>query len=222
MDIDMLMEEYSSPFSSRYGSVAMRRIFSEKNRRLTWRRIWIALAEAAAQTRPGDGRTGGGFAGACARRVHRARAGNREGNRPRCDGRGARFRRTLPGGRGDHPLGGDLGRHHRQRRRAADAGCARSAAGQAPHAALGPRGADRTPFRSGGAGIHPFTAGRTDHARLPAGAVRAGRARTLPGTAPRAGRTARQGDERRGGNRRLLRRDSQRQEYFPRCASTRR
>jgi adenylosuccinate lyase len=45
MDQDVLMEGYASPFSSRYGSVAMRRIFSEKNRRLHWRRIWIALAE---------------------------------------------------------------------------------------------------------------------------------------------------------------------------------
>jgi adenylosuccinate lyase len=46
MDIDIQMEGYTSPFSSRYGSVAMRRIFSERNRRLLWRRIWIALAEA--------------------------------------------------------------------------------------------------------------------------------------------------------------------------------
>jgi len=45
MDVDILLEDYASPFSTRYGSVAMRRIFSEKNRRLLWRRIWIALAE---------------------------------------------------------------------------------------------------------------------------------------------------------------------------------
>jgi adenylosuccinate lyase len=45
MDVDILLEHYDSPFSSRYGSVAMRRIFSEKNRRLLWRRIWITLAE---------------------------------------------------------------------------------------------------------------------------------------------------------------------------------
>jgi adenylosuccinate lyase len=49
MDVHALMEEYASPFSSRYGSVAMRRIFSEKNRRLLWRRIWIALAETQQQ-----------------------------------------------------------------------------------------------------------------------------------------------------------------------------
>jgi adenylosuccinate lyase len=46
MGVDIQLEDYASPFSSRYGSVAMRRIFSEKNRRLLWRRIWIALAEA--------------------------------------------------------------------------------------------------------------------------------------------------------------------------------
>jgi adenylosuccinate lyase len=46
MDGNVHLEDYTSPFSSRYGSVAMRRIFSEKNRRLLWRRIWIALAEA--------------------------------------------------------------------------------------------------------------------------------------------------------------------------------
>jgi adenylosuccinate lyase len=40
------MDEYVSPFSSRYGSTAMRKVFSEKSRRLTWRRIWVALAEA--------------------------------------------------------------------------------------------------------------------------------------------------------------------------------
>jgi adenylosuccinate lyase len=45
MDVDILLDHYASPFSARYGSVAMRRIFSEKNRRLLWRRIWIALAE---------------------------------------------------------------------------------------------------------------------------------------------------------------------------------
>jgi len=49
MDVDIQMEDYASPFSTRYGSVAMRRIFSEKNRRLLWRRIWIALAEAQRQ-----------------------------------------------------------------------------------------------------------------------------------------------------------------------------
>jgi adenylosuccinate lyase len=44
-------ETYSSPFTWRYGSQEMRDIWSEKNRRLTWRRIWVALAEA--QTRFG-------------------------------------------------------------------------------------------------------------------------------------------------------------------------
>ncbi|MEI6290954.1 MAG: adenylosuccinate lyase [Chloroflexota bacterium] len=36
---------YQSPFSWRYGSVEMRRVWSEHNKRLAWRKIWIALAE---------------------------------------------------------------------------------------------------------------------------------------------------------------------------------
>jgi adenylosuccinate lyase len=37
---------YQSPFSWRYGSSEMRRIWSEENKRLLWRRLWVALAEA--------------------------------------------------------------------------------------------------------------------------------------------------------------------------------
>jgi adenylosuccinate lyase len=43
------MENYSSyqsPFSWRYGSTGMRRIWSEENKRLLWRRLWVAMAEA--------------------------------------------------------------------------------------------------------------------------------------------------------------------------------
>jgi adenylosuccinate lyase len=36
---------YQSPFSWRYGSPEMRRIWSEHNKRLLWRQIWVALAE---------------------------------------------------------------------------------------------------------------------------------------------------------------------------------
>ncbi len=36
---------YQSPFTWRYGSEPMRRIWSEHNKRLTWRHIWVALAE---------------------------------------------------------------------------------------------------------------------------------------------------------------------------------
>jgi adenylosuccinate lyase len=36
---------YQSPFTWRYGSDAMRRLWSEHNKRLLWRRIWVALAE---------------------------------------------------------------------------------------------------------------------------------------------------------------------------------
>ncbi len=37
---------YQSPFSQRYGSAAMRAIWSEQRKRLYWRRVWVALAEA--------------------------------------------------------------------------------------------------------------------------------------------------------------------------------
>ncbi|MDR3574785.1 MAG: adenylosuccinate lyase [Anaerolineaceae bacterium] len=38
-------ENYISPFSWRYSSPEMRRIWSEKNKRRTWRKIWVALAQ---------------------------------------------------------------------------------------------------------------------------------------------------------------------------------
>lgn len=40
--------KYESPFSNRYGSAEMRSLWSEQARRLTWRRIWAAVAEAQA------------------------------------------------------------------------------------------------------------------------------------------------------------------------------
>lgn len=39
-------DTYLSPFTWRYGSEAMRRLWSEQHKRLLWRRIWVALAEA--------------------------------------------------------------------------------------------------------------------------------------------------------------------------------
>ena len=43
-------ENYQSPFSWRYGSEEMRKIFSEVNRRKTWRKVWVALAKAQQKT----------------------------------------------------------------------------------------------------------------------------------------------------------------------------
>ncbi len=40
---------FQSPFSWRYGSEAMRALWSEAHKRRLWRRIWVALAEAQAQ-----------------------------------------------------------------------------------------------------------------------------------------------------------------------------
>lgn len=37
---------YQSPFSWRYGSPEMRTIWGEENKRLLWRRLWVAMAEA--------------------------------------------------------------------------------------------------------------------------------------------------------------------------------
>ncbi len=36
---------YQSPFSWRYGSAGMRRVWSEENKRLLWRKLWVVLAE---------------------------------------------------------------------------------------------------------------------------------------------------------------------------------
>ena len=38
-------DTYLSPFTWRYGTPAMRRLWSEHNKRLLWRTLWVALAE---------------------------------------------------------------------------------------------------------------------------------------------------------------------------------
>ena len=42
---------YQSPFSWRYGGQDMRLLWSEHNKRLIWRRLWLALAEAQSEFR---------------------------------------------------------------------------------------------------------------------------------------------------------------------------
>ena len=42
----MSYDSFQSPFSTRYASKPMQRIFSEEHKFQTWRRLWIALAEA--------------------------------------------------------------------------------------------------------------------------------------------------------------------------------
>ncbi len=39
-------DNYQSPFSWRYGSPQMRRVWGEKNKRLTWRKLWVTMAKA--------------------------------------------------------------------------------------------------------------------------------------------------------------------------------
>jgi adenylosuccinate lyase len=41
-------DSFLSPFTWRYGSPEMRELFSETERRATWRRVWVSLAEAEA------------------------------------------------------------------------------------------------------------------------------------------------------------------------------
>lgn len=43
---DVQLLNYESPFTRRYGSDEMRTLFSQKTKFVTWRKIWIALAEA--------------------------------------------------------------------------------------------------------------------------------------------------------------------------------
>lgn len=42
-------ENYLSPFTWRYGSPEMRRLWSENTKRLLWRRMWLALAEVQSE-----------------------------------------------------------------------------------------------------------------------------------------------------------------------------
>ena len=46
MRSDLDFKTYQSPFSWRYGSEEMREIFSEINKRKTWRKVWVVLARA--------------------------------------------------------------------------------------------------------------------------------------------------------------------------------
>ncbi len=41
-----MIEHYQSPFTTRYGSPAMREIWSERNKRRLWRSLWAMLADA--------------------------------------------------------------------------------------------------------------------------------------------------------------------------------
>ena len=42
-------ETYLSPFTWRYGSPEMRRLWSEAHKRRLWRQLWVALAEVQAE-----------------------------------------------------------------------------------------------------------------------------------------------------------------------------
>jgi adenylosuccinate lyase len=42
-------ENYQSPFSWRYASSEMRSLWSEQQKRILWRKIWVALAQAQSE-----------------------------------------------------------------------------------------------------------------------------------------------------------------------------
>ena len=42
-------DTYLSPFTWRYGTPVMRRLWSETNKRLLWRQLWVALAEVQSE-----------------------------------------------------------------------------------------------------------------------------------------------------------------------------
>ena len=51
-------DRYLSPFSWRYASEEMRRVWSETHKRRLWRSIWVALAQAQSEfglVQPGPG-----------------------------------------------------------------------------------------------------------------------------------------------------------------------
>jgi adenylosuccinate lyase len=54
-------DSFLSPFTWRYGSEEMRKLFSERERRATWRRVWLSLAEAEAGMGLISGRELGGI-----------------------------------------------------------------------------------------------------------------------------------------------------------------
>src|SRR5258706_2388216 len=49
MKNDFAYSTYLSPFTTRYGSEEMRRIWSEEYKRVIWRKVWVALAKAEAK-----------------------------------------------------------------------------------------------------------------------------------------------------------------------------
>ncbi len=49
---------YESPFNARYASKEMQELFSGNMKFKTWRRLWIALAEAEMELGLGGGHTG--------------------------------------------------------------------------------------------------------------------------------------------------------------------
>ena len=167
-------EQFLSPFTWRYGSPAMRAIWSEVNKRRVWRRIWLELARAQQAAGLVTAEQVADLA-AHVDQIDIERAEAIEARNPaRPDGGSAHLRRAVSGRRRHHPSGRDQRRRRRQRRRD-------------PHREsldltltalrdLLRRFAEqhRTACRPADDGVHAHPARRTDDDGLSAGALRAG------------------------------------------------
>ncbi len=121
-------DPYVSPFTWRYGTPEMRRIWSELYARRLYRHIWVALARV--QSRYGLVTPGAGRRPRRPRRRRglRARPRNRARDPPRRDVGNPHLRGTVPGRWRHHPPGRDVDGCARQRHRAASARRARPGA----------------------------------------------------------------------------------------------
>ena len=111
-------EIYSSPLAERFASREMLENFSELKKFRTWRRVWVALAEAEPRARRQgrDREADQGAAPAPGQRQSQRRARVRGEVPPRCHGAHPRLREAMPRCGEDHPPRRDELRHHRQRR----------------------------------------------------------------------------------------------------------
>ena len=110
-------ETYENPLITRYASREMATLWGDQRKFSTWRRLWVALAEAEAElglpiTQAADRRAAGPHRRHRLRRRRAVRtqaAARRDGPRPR-------LRRPVPRGPADHPPRGHKLLRHRQHR----------------------------------------------------------------------------------------------------------
>ncbi len=114
-------DTYLSPLTWRYGSEAMRGVWSERHKRLLLRRFWVALATAQHEAGLVTAEQLADLQ-AHQEQIDLARAARDRGrDPPRPDGRDPHLRRAVPGGWRHHPPGRDQHGRAGQRRGAAAA-----------------------------------------------------------------------------------------------------